>query len=218
MRIKYLGHSSFLITEESGIRLITDPYKSEAYGGLKYKPITEVADIVLISHEHDDHNYYKDIKGEAKVVRGEGEKEVLGIKIEGITTYHDGVFGRERGKNTVFVIEMEGMRIAHLGDLGELLSKEVEKKIGEIHLLFLPVGGYFTIDAEQATEIMNDLKPLITIPMHYKTTACEFPISPVDEFLSQKPNCRLWNKSEVEVKKEDLPQKPEIWVLKPSQM
>ncbi len=216
MRIKFFGHASFLI-ETLGKKIITDPYKPQAFGSLKYKPLTETADIVTISHEHEDHNYYKDIKGNPLIVKGEVEKEISGIRLKGFPTYHDRVKGKERGKNTLFVIEAEDMKIAHLGDLGEPLTSEAMSKIGKVTLLFIPVGGYFTIDAEEATEVMNALKPSITFPMHYKTTACEFPISDVSEFLKGKPNCRLLDKSEVVVKKEDLPEKPEIWVLKPSQ-
>ncbi|MEO0102237.1 MAG: MBL fold metallo-hydrolase [candidate division WOR-3 bacterium] len=219
MKIKFLGHSAFLITG-AGKKIITDPYKSGAFGSLNYKPIKESADIVTISHEHDDHNYLGEIKGNPKIIRGEGEREINGVKIKGVATYHDPVKGKERGKNTIFLLEVEGMRLAHLGDLGESLNEEVLREIGEVDILLLPVGGYFTISATEATKIMTELKPKITIPMHYKTSACDFPISPVDDFLGGKKNCRFLEKSEVEIKKEDLSAfgGDEVWVLKPERV
>lgn len=217
MKIRFLGHASFLITG-AGKRIITDPYKPKAFGSLNYKPINEVADIVTISHDHEDHNFLEGIKGNPKVVRKEGEEEIAGIKIKGIATYHDAVTGKERGRNTIFIFELEGMRIAHLGDLGETLPEKVRGEMGEIDILLLPVGGYFTISPNEATKIMMELKPKITIPMHYKTSACDFPISPVEDFLQGKKNCRFLEKSEIEIKKEDLPAAGEVWVLKPEKL
>ncbi|MEO0086824.1 MAG: MBL fold metallo-hydrolase [candidate division WOR-3 bacterium] len=217
MKIKFLGHASFLITTNNNIKIITDPYKSGAYNGaVGYKPITEEAHIVTISHEHDDHNYYKEIKGTPEIVRGAGEKELFGIKFIGIETYHDLSKGKERGKNVIFLIIADDLKLLHLGDLGHQIKEGEKRKIGDVDILFVPVGGYFTIDAEEASEIVEFLKPRITIPMHFKTPVLDFPIAPVEDFLVEKKNVKMLDVSEIEVSKENLPKEREIWVLKPA--
>lgn len=217
MKIKFLGHASFLITTKDNIKIITDPYKSGAYNGaVGYKPITEEAHIVTISHEHDDHNYYKEIKGNPQILKGVLEKEIFGVKFISTETYHDVNKGKERGKNVIFLIIADNLRLLHLGDLGHQLTKEDKKKIGEIDILFIPVGGYFTIDAEEASEVVEFLQPLITIPMHFKTPVLDFPIGPVEDFLVEKRNVKMLNVSEIEISKENLPKEREIWVLKPA--
>jgi|UniRef100_A0A7V5XZH8 L-ascorbate metabolism protein UlaG (beta-lactamase superfamily) len=217
MKIKFLGHAAFLITTKDNIKIITDPYKSGAFGGaVGYKPITEEAHIVTISHEHDDHNHYQTIKGNPQILKGAGEKEISGIKFVGIEVYHDISKGKERGKNVIFLIQADGLRLVHLGDLGHQLTNEEKKKLGEIDILFIPVGGYYTIDADEAGEIVEFLEPKITIPMHFKTPVLDFPIALVEDFLVGKKNVKMLNVSEVEVSKETLPKEREIWVLKPA--
>ncbi len=214
MKIKWLGHASFLITSDTGLKIITDPYKSGSYGGaVGYKPIEEEADIVTVSHEHEDHNYTQGIRGNPEVVKGSGEKMVKGVKIKGVPTKHDPSGGRERGENTVFTMEIDGIRICHLGDLGHVITEEQKNEIGEIDVLLIPVGGYYTIDATQAWEVIEKLSPKIVIPMHFKTEVLGFPIAPVDDFIKGKENVRQMDE-EVEIKKEALPQKQEVWVLK----
>jgi L-ascorbate metabolism protein UlaG (beta-lactamase superfamily) len=214
MKIKFLGHASFLITSEKGVRIITDPYKPGCYGGgIKYDAITEEADIVTISHEHDDHNETK-IKGNPVFVRGAGGKEVKGINIFGYEVYHDKSSGKERGKDIIYNMEIDGVNVAHLGDLGHTLTKSDAEKIGRVDVLLIPVGGYFTIDAKDAEDIVNLLKPKVVIPMHFKTAKCDFPIAPVDDFIKNKEVKRM--DGEVEIKKESLPNKTEIYVLKPT--
>ncbi|MEO0130257.1 MAG: MBL fold metallo-hydrolase [candidate division WOR-3 bacterium] len=217
MKIKFLGHASFLITTKDNVKIITDPYKAGAFGGaVGYKPIREEAHIVTISHEHDDHNYYKEIKGKPEIIKGAVEKEISGVKFIGIETYHDLNKGKERGKNIIFLIIADGLRLLHLGDLGHQLKEEEKKKIGDIDILFIPVGGYFTIDAEEASEIAEFLKPKITIPMHFKTPVLDFPIAQVEDFLVEKKNVKMLDISEIEISKENLPKEREILVLKPA--
>ncbi len=214
MRIKWLGHASFLITTDDGIKIITDPYEPGAYNGaVGYKPIDEEADIVTVSHEHEDHNYVKGIKGNPQVVKGIGERNIKGIKIKGIATKHDPHDGKERGDNTVFVIEVEGVKICHLGDLGHVITDEQKNEIGCVDVLLVPVGGYYTIDAKQAWEVVQKLSPKVVIPMHFKTEVLGFPISSVDDFIKDKENVKK-REEEVEIKKDELPQNLEIWVLK----
>lgn len=215
MKIKWFGHAAFLITAQDGTRIITDPYKPGCFSGaLSYKPIKESADIVTISHEHDDHNYAIQIGGKPHVVREVGTRTIKNIKINGITTCHDQSRGRERGLNTVFVIMVDNLALCHLGDLGHRPTPEETKQIGLVDILFIPVGGVFTIDAKQATDVVEALTPRLVIPMHYKTPECGFPIASVEDFLKGKKIVKRIESSEVEVDQSNLPKQMEIWVLK----
>ena len=218
MKIKWLGHSAFLITSASGFRVITDPYQSGAFnGGLGYRPITDKADIYTVSHLHADHYDPKIIAAGATVLKSPGKTETKGVAVEGILTCHDDTGGRQRGLNTVFCLTLDGMRVCHLGDLGHILSAKELKSIGGVDVLMIPVGGYFTIDPVKATKIAEALNPKVILPMHFKTTAAEessFPIAGVEEFLKGKKHIRKLDQSEVEITKETLPQETEVWVLK----
>ena len=146
-----------------------------------------------------------------EVIRGEGESEFKGVKVRGIPSFHDPSGGSERGTNTLFLIEMDGIRVLHLGDLGALLDKNQIEAVSPVDVLLVPVGGTYTVDAKAATEIMETLKPKITIPMHYKTEYLDFPIAPVDNFLRGKEKVRREN--EIELTRETLSGEPEIVVL-----
>ena len=214
MKIRFLGHASFLITSDDGLRIITDPYKPGCFdGGIKYGPITEQADIVTISHEHDDHNC-TDIQGDPAFVRGAGKKELKGIVIEGTDVFHDTSGGKERGANTVFKMTIDGIKVVHLGDLGHPLSDQEVMDIGAVDLLLVPVGGYFTIDAAAADTIIEKLKPRIVVPMHFKTEKCGFPIAAVHEFTKNKQVKEFDN--EFEMSKENLPETTTTYVLTPA--
>ncbi len=212
MRIKYLGHASFLVEAKDGTRIMTDPY-DETYGGLNYKAIEDWTDIVTISHEHGDHNK-TNIPQNPEIIKGIGIKTTKNISFKGISSYHDETKGSERGPNTIFIFEMDGIKVCHLGDLGHSLPKESIDAIGKVDILFIPVGGFYTIDAKIATKVVDMINPKICIPMHYKTSACEFPISVVDNFLSGKTNVRTVGGSEINI--EGLPESQEIWVLEPA--
>ena len=214
MKIKWLGHSSFMITSDAGIRIITDPYEPAfvAAGGPSYGEIKETADIVTVSHEHTDHNNVAAVRGNPEVVRG--TTEIKGIEFKGIPTYHDDAGGKKRGNNTILCFEVDGVRVCHLGDLGHRLSDRQVAELGNIDILLIPVGGFFTIDAKVATEVCNQLKPRVILPMHYKTDKCDFPIAGVDEFLRGKEGVSKLNASEVEFKPGELPASTRIIVLK----
>ncbi len=214
MKVKWYGHAAFLITSEKGIKIIIDPYESGAYGGqLSYGKIKDEADIVLTSHDHADHNDTKSLPGSPQVIKGSGTKNIKGISIMGISTFHDTSKGSERGENTIFVLTVDDMKICHLGDLGHVLNEKEIKEIGSIDILMIPVGGFYTIDAKEATRVAEQIKPKVLIPMHFKTSKCGFPIAPVDDFLKDKTNYKKAGTSEVSFTKADLPQKMEIVVL-----
>ena len=212
MKVKWLGHAAFVITSDTGIKIITDPYTAEERLG--YGDIEESADIVTTSHDHADHNNTAAVGGNPAVVRGTtGAK---GINFRGIPTYHDEVGGKERGNNTIFCFAVDGVKVCHLGDLGHPLNERQTAELGEIDILLTPVGGFYTIDAATASQICDQLKPGVVIPMHYKNKKCAFPISGVDEFLQGKKNISRLDISEVEFKSGKLPADTQIIVLQPA--
>jgi len=214
MKIKWLAHASFLITSDAGIKIITDPY--ETGGGLSYGEIKESADIVTVSHDHADHNNVSAVRGNPEVVKGAGTRKVKGIEFKGIPCCHDEAGGKLRGDNTIFCFDVDNIRVCHLGDLGHLPSDKQVTEIGKIDILLTPVGGYFTIDAKAATQVSEQLKPKVIIPMHFKTGKCAYPIADVEQFLRGKKNISRLDSSEVEFKNSELPTTTQIVVLKPA--
>jgi L-ascorbate metabolism protein UlaG (beta-lactamase superfamily) len=164
MEIKYFGHSSFLLKNKT-TTVVTDPYDPEKIP-LKF-PKHTACDIVTISHDHPDHNYTQILENSPFVVKGTGEYEIKGVSIIGIKSYHDNEKGANRGKNTIYRIEMDGLSIVHMGDLGHVLSSEELDSIDGVDILLIPVGGLYTINPSEAKNIINDLEPSIVIPMHY---------------------------------------------------
>jgi L-ascorbate metabolism protein UlaG (beta-lactamase superfamily) len=214
MKFKWYGHAAFLITSDEGIKIMIDPYEPGAFGGqLSYGKIKDQADIVLTSHDHADHNYTQDLPGTPQVIKGSGSKTIKGILMKGVSTYHDPSKGSERGANTIFTIKINNIQLCHLGDLGHLLSDKELAEIGPVEILLIPVGGFFTIDPEEATRVAEQTRPRILIPMHFKTEKCGFPIAPVENFLKGKTNIKRPRASEITVDKATLPQQMEIVVL-----
>jgi len=214
MKMKLYGHAAFGLTTESGVRIIIDPYESGGFGGaIGYAPITDHADIVLVSHDHGDHNHTGTIHGPFNIVNEEGSYFLKGVSISAIPTYHDASKGKERGKNLMFVIDADGLRVVHAGDLGHVLEQDVLNRIGRTDILMLPVGGTFTVDAIAATHVMNAIKPSVTIPMHYKSEKIEVPLAPVEDFIKGKNRVRKVNGPEIELTLENLPREPEIVLL-----
>jgi len=165
MEIRYLGHSSFFLKGKNA-SVVTDPYNSQMTG-LKFPKHIE-ADIVTISHEHQDHNDTGAVEGSPFIVRGPGEYEIRGVSIIGVGLYHDDNKGEIRGKNTVYRIEIDGLAILHLGDLGHELTSEDIDLLDGIDILMIPVGGTFTIGPSQADHIISEIEPSIVLPMHYQ--------------------------------------------------
>ncbi len=180
MDITWLGHSCFRI-KGKGATLLTDPY-GESIG---YSLGSPEANIVTSSHPHPGHGFTSGVGGEPKIVRGPGEYEISGVSITGIATFHDAEKGQERGKNTVYLIEMEDMKLCHLGDLGHSLSTEQVAEIGSVDLLMVPVGGFSTIDAVTAAETVRLLQPSVVIPIHFQTEVVRFQLAPAERFLRE---------------------------------
>ena len=212
MKIKWLGHSSFLITTDAGTRIITDPYAPS--DKLNYGEIKESADIVNESHDHFDHGNVAAVMGNPEVVGESGSVETKGIKFHGTPTHHDESGGGQRGNNIIFCFEVDGIRVCHLGDLGHQLGDKEVAELGKVDILLAPVGGFYTIDAKVATEVSAKLVPKVIIPMHYKNDRCDLPISGVDDFLQGKTGVSRANASEVQFKAGELPVTMQIIVLK----
>ncbi|MDO8687350.1 MAG: MBL fold metallo-hydrolase [Dehalococcoidales bacterium] len=180
MDINWLGHSCFRI-KGAQATVITDPYSPD----LGYSLGSPAARIVTISHQHPGHSYAQGVGDNPKVVAGPGEYDISGVLIIGTTTFHDGEEGRSRGKNTVYLIEVDEISICHLGDLGHVLTTAQVEEIGNVDVLMLPVGGVSTINAPMAAEVVRQLEPKIVLPMHYKTAALNRELEPVDRFLQE---------------------------------
>ncbi|MDD4495149.1 MAG: MBL fold metallo-hydrolase [Eubacteriales bacterium] len=209
MKIKWLGHSCYHITLSNGIRILTDPF-DETTG---YTVPSVEADIVTSSHDHFDHNYVKCVRGEYKFLKTTDEYSENGVRIYGISTFHDSVGGKKRGSNIIFVYEIDGLRLCHCGDLGHLLSEEQLAEIGKVDILMIPVGGTYTINAVQANAVKEAIRPNIVIPMHYKTDWMNFPIEKVDAFLKIAGNSWKANRDEIEITAQNISGMPEIIVL-----
>lgn len=184
MDISFIGHSSFRIKTRS-VSIITDPFDPTDVG-IKFPKVA--SEIVTVSHNHKDHNYVQGVTDCRKVVEGPGEYEIAGVSIIGMGSYHDSKKGSDRGENTIYIFEADELRIAHLGDLGYVLSDDEVEEIGEINVLMIPIGGIYTINVEEAVKVMRSIQPNITIPMHYKESGLsdQFEkLSGVDEFIKE---------------------------------
>lgn len=203
MDITYLGHSSFKIKTRSA-SVITDPFDSKEVG-LKFQGAE--SEIVTVTHDHLDHNAVDKVSSVKKVVDGPGEYEISGVSIMGYKTFHDAKNGAEKGENTIYVIEAEGLRIVHLGDLGHTLSDDLIDEIGDVDILMIPVGGFFTIGPKEATEIISKIEPYFVIPMHYKAVGMNPSLGdkllPLEDFLKE---CGITteNLPKFSLKKEDI--------------
>lgn len=219
MKLKWLGHAAFVI-ESSGPKILIDPFGEN----VPYPGIDETAHVVALSHEHDDHNAVHLVRGDFQVLRALDErtgkarrikKEIEGVAFRSVPSFHDDKKGTLRGENGIFVIDADGLTLAHLGDLGEKLTPSQVTEIGDVDLLFIPVGGYYTIDAAVAKEVVGQVNPRIVVPMHYKTKYIEsWPIATADGFLDGMDNVLHLDRSEATVEKGSLPDRAEVWVFK----
>ena len=179
MDLTWLGHGCFRLRGRSAVA-VTDPYPPSL--GLRLPKLE--ANLVTISHEHENHAYVQAVK-DARVVEGPGEYEVAGITVLGFPTFHDGVRGAERGRNTVYVIEVDDVRICHLGDLGHPLNEDDLDEIGTIDVLLAPVGGGTSLNAEGAAAVVRQIEPRVVVPMHYAIPGLKKELEGVDRFLKE---------------------------------
>lgn len=222
MTIQWFGQSFFKITTKNQkgeeIVVVIDPFNKDI--GLKM-PSKFGADIILISHDHSDHNNVEAVKGtnlsaEPFIIAGPGEYEIKGVMVYGIPSFHDNEAGAKRGANTIYLLESEGLWLAHLGDLGQKNLNDVQlEQLRGADILFIPIGGTFTLDARDASQIVSQIEPRLIIPMHYKIPGLKFNLDSADKFIKEmglKPE----EAEKLKVNKKDLPEEEtRLVVLKP---
>lgn len=212
MLIRHIGHAEFSIITESGTRIVTDPYDASCGYPIKKIP----ADIALVSHHHHDHDAVENLEGEPAVIETAGSHEPApGVRITAVRGLHDDEGGKKRGETLLFLMETEGLRVVHLGDLGDDLTAEQERVLRQPDVLMIPVGGFYTIDGKKAAEIAKRLEARIILPMHYKTEYnADWPIAGPEAFLAafeEKEICR--GAEALRVTKEDLACHPRVFLL-----
>ena len=205
----HIGHAEFLIETESGVRIVTDPYDA----GCGYPVRKTAADVALVSHHHHDHDAVENLTGEPRIIDRAGSyTPEAGIKITAVTGFHDDAEGRKRGETLLFLIEAEGLRVVHLGDLGCALNEVQIQTLRDPDVLMIPVGGFYTINAKQARETAEQLGARIILPMHYRTEYNRnWPISGAEEFLGMfSPDDICEGTEALRVEKEDLICHPKV--------
>lgn len=208
MDIYWYGQACFKIKGKKTSVLI-DPYDPD-YTGLKL-PRDLQADVVLSSHDHQDHNF---TASATMVFNKPGEYEVAGAVITGINSFHDNTQGSERGLNTIFHLLMDNLGIVHLGDLGQSkLTEDQVAQIGSTDILLIPVGGVYTIDSKAASDIVSQLEPKIIIPMHYKIEGLKFELDGVDGFLKEMGAENIDPQPKLSISKDKLPEEPQVILL-----
>ena len=182
-KIYWTGQSCFQISlsnsKDNSAEVVIDPYSDI---GLKLPRLS--ADIVMVTHDHPDHNNIGAVAGSPFVIQGPGEYEIKEVFIRGIPSFHDDKEGKERGSNTIYIFESENMKFCHLGDLGQSqLSDEQMEKIDSVDVLMIPIGGVYTISANAAQKIISQIEPKIVIPMHYKIPGLKVELDELSKFL-----------------------------------
>lgn len=215
--MRYLGHAAFELALSDGRKVLFDPYEPGSYdGAVGFAPIEGSYDVVVVSHDHPDHRWKKAVEAAGDVVDKAGEYDLGGIRVTSYPTFHDESGGSERGTNLVSIVEADGLKVAHLGDLGHMPELGAMPALKGVDVLLVPVGGFFTIDAETAAEVVRAVGPAIAVPMHFKTAKLGFPIAPVDGFISAVGEAEVRGGSELEIEKAGLPAEGKVVVLEPA--
>jgi L-ascorbate metabolism protein UlaG (beta-lactamase superfamily) len=210
VEITWLGHACFRIKGSQAV-IITDPFPPD----IGYSLGNPAANVATISHWHPSHSYYQGIKGEPRLVKGPGEYEIAGVLILGLATFHDSVKGQTRGKNTVYLMEIDGMAVCHLGDIGHILGDGAVEEMGNVDILMLPVGGVSTIGPAMAAEIIRKVEPKVVIPMHYKTPETSRDLEPVENFLKEMGMGQIEARPKLNISKSNLPAGTQVFLLNP---
>lgn len=214
MVITWLGHACFKIQSGDTV-IVVDPFPKD----IGLTPPRFRADLVLVTHSHYDHSNAEALTGEPLTITGPGEYEAKGVYIRGVETSHDNVQGKERGLNTIYKIEVEDMRILHLGDFGEeKMRDETLEDIGDADILMIPVGGKYTIDGSEAAAVVKQVEPRFVIPMHYKIPGLKIALEGPDQFLKEMGATKAVAREKFVVKKKDIgeEEKTEVILLKPA--
>ncbi len=212
MEIDWFGHACFRLRSREGT-VITDPYSKEI--GLNFP--RPRGDIVTISHDHPGHHNTHGVKGDPKVIQGPGEYEIKNIFVTGIPTAHDKKSGKDRGPNTIYVIEMDGLTICHMGDLGHVPTQPQAEALGNVHILLLPIGGVSTINAVDAAEIVSLVEPQVVIPMHFQHSALKFKLDSPAKFFKEMGIKAPKAVASLKVTKDSLPKETQVVLLEAKQ-
>lgn len=216
--VRWYGQSFFTLTSSSNVVVAIDPFD----GTFVNYPIPHrvKTDILLVTHEHKDHNNVAIIPGDPLLLKSERgvnvKEEKNGVKVRGIGAYHDDNKGADRGRNTMYTIEMDGVRFCHVGDLGQTsLTDEQLARMGAVDVLFLPTGGHFTTEPKDLRKLVDQIKPRLIVAMHFKSAYTrDLPLVRVDEFvkLNKDLPAKPLDSTEFTISKEQLPEKPEVWI------
>lgn len=215
MEITFIGHACFRVKGKNHT-LVFDPYDPKKTG---YKLPELTGDILLVSHDHDDHNYVEGVSGHRLLINSPGEYEVEGTFIYGVETFHDENRGSKRGRNVLYHVEMDEINILYLGDLGHELSQETLNRLPAVDVLLIPVGGIYTIDAKKASRVISSLEPGIVVPMHYQTeklTGLSKELDPLEKFLDEMGVENVKKIDKLKVRKSDIPEETEVIVINPT--
>jgi L-ascorbate metabolism protein UlaG (beta-lactamase superfamily) len=211
IRVRWHGHSCFEVTTDT-VTVVTDPHDGKSLG---IQPPKVRGDVVLVSHDHFDHAATKVVsKPESQIVTSPEHMKVDGVKVRGVETFHDVSEGQSRGGNIAFVFILEECKFCHLGDLGHVLTEQQAKAIGKVDVLFIPVGGVFTIDAAAAWEVIAMMDPGVVVPMHYRVGGLSLSINDISPFLEgADPDCVIKVGNSVEFTKADLDDEMLVWIF-----
>lgn len=209
MNIYWLGQASYLIKTSTGKKILIDPFGD----GMGYTPFKGAVDLVTISHDHFDHNFTGFIENNPTIINTVGKHNTDFCEVTGIKSFHDSTNGSERGNNIIFKYNVDGLTLCHLGDLGHDLNDETLKELGNIDVLFIPVGEVYTFDVNTAANVARKINPKFIVPMHYKTELLNIPLIGVDKFLIEMKEYNVENTSVFSINKEDTCEKSKIILI-----
>jgi L-ascorbate metabolism protein UlaG (beta-lactamase superfamily) len=209
MEITWYGHSCFRLRGREGT-VICDPFGKDS----GYEWIRPRADIVTISHEHENHSQGQRVSGEPKIIHGPGEYEINNIFVTGLGSFHDNKKGAERGKNTIYLIEFDDLKLCHLGDLGHLPAEGQAEALSDVDVLFVPVGGTTALNGAQAAEVVSQLEPHIVVPMHYMTKAFAGKLEGLEKFFKEMGTNGVEAQETLKLTKSTVPDETQVVVLK----
>ncbi len=209
MKLHYYGHSCFSLRFADGTLLVTDPFDAS----VPYVPCSEIPTAVLVSHDHFDHNCTSSLRGDFKIVRSAGEYRFGDVRVAAVDSFHDDQRGALRGSNLITRIDGDGLRIAHLGDLGHMPETQTQREaLTDLDVMLIPVGGCFTIDTPTAEEIIRTFRPGLAVAMHYRTEViADWKISTEERFVRDMHAFHL--PDEADITADSLPKVPSAAVM-----
>ncbi len=211
MRVRWHGHACFEFGDDE-TTVVVDPHDGRSIG---IKPPAVSADVVLMTHDHYDHNAVRAVRGHRKEFLAQnGIFEACGLRVEGLPSFHDASGGSERGENTMYLFEMDGISVCHCGDLGDMPSENVLRKIENVDMLFVPTGEVFTMVLPEVRRFLEAVNPNVIVPMHYRVGGLSLPITPLDAFLEMIPEANVdYIGNEIEVSREDIDGLKQCWIF-----